>query len=75
MAKALQRTFRRKEVERITGLSCSTIYELMADDEFPKPIPLARRSVGWLEDEIIDWQKKQIAAREGRRTHKARRHV
>jgi prophage regulatory protein len=55
---------RRPEVEKITGLPRSSIYERMAEGTFPKPIPLGGRSVAWIEAEIIDWQKKRVAERE-----------
>lgn len=46
---------RRREVERKIKLSRSTIYKLMADGEFPKPIKLGTRAVGWFESDIVDW--------------------
>lgn len=46
---------RRREVECIIKLSRSTIYNLMAKGEFPKPIKLGVRAVGWLESDISDW--------------------
>ena len=65
MAITLQRMLRRKEVELVTGLPRSTIYERMANGKFPKPVfPDGARSARWLEAEIIDWQAKQIAARD-----------
>jgi prophage regulatory protein len=66
-SKKLQRMLRRKEVEAITGLPRSTIYQRMADGKFPKPVfPDGARSARWLEPEIIDWQAKQIALRDGK---------
>ncbi|MEO0364962.1 MAG: AlpA family phage regulatory protein [Pseudomonadota bacterium] len=38
-----------------TGLSHSTIYRLMARDEFPQSFALGANSVGWLADEIEQW--------------------
>jgi prophage regulatory protein len=37
---------------------------MMSDGRFPKPIPLGERSVGWIESEIIAWQKARIAERD-----------
>jgi prophage regulatory protein len=73
----LQKILRRPEVERVTGLPCSSIYEQMAAGTFPKPIPLGGgRAVGWLEAEIIDWQKKRIADRDCKgAAGKRRRHA
>lgn len=47
--------YRRPEVERITGLSRSTIYSMIAEGTFPKPIKLSKRAVGWSASEISDW--------------------
>ena len=39
-----------------TGLGRSTIYELMANQKFPRPVDLGGgRAVGWFEDAIDDW--------------------
>ena len=46
---------RRRAVEEQIGLGCSTIYALMAEDKFPKPIKIGRRAVGWIESDMIDW--------------------
>ena len=41
------------------GYSRSTIYQLIAEGKFPKPISLGGRAVAWLESDIDSW----IAAR------------
>jgi prophage regulatory protein len=46
---------RRAEVSRRTGLSRSSLYIHMQRGEFPRPIQLSRRSVGWLEADIDNW--------------------
>jgi prophage regulatory protein len=53
---------RRKDVERLTTLSRSRIYDLMSKDAFPKPIQLGTMSVAWLEAEVYDWIAARIAA-------------
>ena len=55
-----ERILRRPEVEARTGLSRSTIYDWMKRGEFPKPVALGSRLVGWRESEIDAW----LAARE-----------
>jgi prophage regulatory protein len=55
---------RRKDVERITGLPRSTLYHKIDKGEFPKPIPLSARAVGWLESEINAWIKTRIQKRD-----------
>ncbi len=46
---------RRKQVEKRTGLSRSTIYLRIQEGAFPRPIKLGARAVGWLENEIEAW--------------------
>ena len=46
----VQRFLRRAAVEQATGLPRSTIYELVSQGKFPKPIKLGGpRSVAWIE--------------------------
>ena len=44
------------EVITMTGLSRSSIYLRISTNEFPKPIKIGRRAVGWPEDSLIAWQ-------------------
>ena len=41
-------------IER-TGLSRAAIYKSMAEENFPRNIPIGRRAVGWLEADIEEW--------------------
>jgi prophage regulatory protein len=50
---------RMRLVTEVTGLSRTGIYERMARNDFPRPIPLAAKTVGWLSNEVDAW----IAAR------------
>jgi len=51
----LEKHLRRPAVEEITGLSRSTIYDLMAKGRFPKPVKLSARAVAWPESAIHEW--------------------
>ncbi len=62
----LKRFLRRHEVTRVTGLSCSTLYDEMAAGRFPKPFRITANRVGWLESEIADWQKARLAERDSK---------
>lgn len=46
-----------------TGLSRSTIYLRMAEGNFPRPVPLGGRAIGWIESEVDEWIDKQVANR------------
>lgn len=49
------------EVEKIVGLSRSTIYSMIAEGTFPKPVKLGKRAVGWPDHKIFDWIEKLSA--------------
>ena len=51
------------QVISITGLSRSSLYNLVAAGNFPKQIPLGARSVVWLESEVQEFMQKCIANR------------
>ena len=60
----LEKILKRKDLERELKLPRSSIYAGMAKGTFPKPIKLEGNAVGWLEPEIIAWQKKRKAERD-----------
>lgn len=64
MAEQYREAFlRRKEVERLTGLSRSGIYSAVGAKTFPAPVRLGEtRSVAWIASEVDRWIEKQIAA-------------
>ena len=55
---------RRKQVEKRTGLSRSTIYLRIQEGTFPRPINLGVRAVGWLENEIEAWLAERMEIRD-----------
>lgn len=50
-----QKHLRRRAVEEITGLSRSTIYDLMSKGQFPRPVKLTEKAVAWPESAIANW--------------------
>lgn len=54
---------RRRQVEVLTGLARSTIYELVKRGLFPPPIRLGRRAVGWVYHEVEAWIESRVPAR------------
>ncbi len=50
-----ERLLRRREVERITGVSRSSIYRLMQDSDFPRPVRIGPGAVRWKASEIMAW--------------------
>ena len=57
-----------KKFLRLSGVrervpySRSTIYQLVAQGKFPKPISLGGRAVAWLESDIDAWIEARIAS-------------
>ena len=51
---------RMPEVKAKTGLSKTTIYELIAEGNFPEQIPLGSRIVGWINSEVEEWISERI---------------
>jgi len=52
----VQKYMRRRAVEEITGLSRATIYRMMAEGSFPRPVKITGKAVAWPEKAIADWQ-------------------
>lgn len=47
-------------VKARTGLSRSTLYLKVSRGEFPTPIHLGPRAVGWLESDVVAWIAEQV---------------
>ena len=59
------RVLRLPRVQARTGLSRSSIYMRVANRSFPQPIRLGARAIGWIESEVDQWIRDQIAASRG----------
>jgi prophage regulatory protein len=54
-----------KEVINRTGICRTVIYEMMQSGEFPKSIPLTKRTVRWVDSDVESWiQNKILSARQ-----------
>lgn len=49
------RLMRVVEVERLTGLSRSTLYRRIRGEGFPAPIDVGGRSVRWSQAAVLTW--------------------
>ena len=54
------RFLRISEVEALTGLSRTTIYDWSADGRFPRAVRLSGRAVRWIESEVLEWMDERI---------------
>ena len=50
-----QRVLRIGDVVKYTGLSAPTVHRFVAAGNFPPPIRLGLRSVGWRIEDLDDW--------------------
>lgn len=51
----IQKHYRRREIEALTGLARSTLYDLMARGEFPRPVKITGKAVAWPESAVAEW--------------------
>jgi len=52
--------YRRPDVENLIGLSRSTLYAMMAEGSFPKPVKLGKRAVGWRASDVHAWLESRL---------------
>jgi prophage regulatory protein len=60
------RILRSRDVRERTGLATSSVYDLIKRGNFPRPVRISARSVGWPENEIDDFIADRIAARDAK---------
>jgi len=56
----LEKHLRLPAVIDATGLSRSTIYDMMKAGTFPRPVNLSSRAVAWPESMVAAWLAKRI---------------
>ncbi len=49
-------------VRALTGLSESSLYELVRARRFPTPVQIGPRTVAWVSDEVRQWAAERISA-------------
>ncbi len=57
------RLMRIREVLQLCGLSRATLYREIKLHAFPAPVKLSARSVGWLQDDVMQWLDSRVAQR------------
>ena len=57
-----EQIYRLDRIKEITGLSRSWIYLAMKKGEFPEPIKLGKRAIGWPSSVIEEWIKEKLNA-------------
>ena len=46
---------RRNEVLKLVPISVSGLYQKISDGEFPRPVKLGLRAVGWKKSEVLQY--------------------
>lgn len=57
----LEKHYRRKEVQDITGFSARQIYRMMDADEFPRPVKMSSNIVAWPESVLKEFLESRQA--------------
>ena len=57
--------YRVNDLVPLTGLSRSTIYRLVDKGDFPKPIKLSPRIIGWEEEAVLRWKEDKVSSNFG----------
>jgi len=56
------RLIRLPEVENLIGCKKSTVYTMLKNGTFPKPIRLSARMAAWSESSVLQWLQDRINA-------------
>ncbi len=54
------RFLRLNEVKERVGLGRTSIYKLIGEGKFPKPVHVLGRNVAWIDSEIDEWMMDRI---------------
>lgn len=57
-----------RSVRDITGISRTTAWRMQQTGDFPHPVPVSAKRVGWWESELTAWKARRRAANGERRT-------
>ena len=59
------RFLRLSEVQERVGLERTSIYKMMGEGKFPKPVNTLGRNVAWLDSEVDEWMMDRIDEKRG----------
>jgi len=60
-----EKLHRRPAVEDMTALSRSTIYALMEEGRFPRPVRIGKRAVAWRDSDLREWLESRETTSQG----------
>lgn len=58
------RFMRRREVLELLGLSHTTVYKMVDEGRFPRPLRIGPNTTRWRSDQITEWMEAQMKAAE-----------
>lgn len=64
-----------KQVEAVTGLSKSSVYDLVKAGEFPRPVKISAHRSGWVKAEVDEWSRKRVEERDTAKPKRIQRQV
>lgn len=56
--------YRPRDMKALTGLGSTTLWEMVARGDFPRPIRLGKQAVGWTDHDVAEWQAARLAERD-----------
>lgn len=62
-----------KQVAETTGLSKSSVYDLIKNGDFPRPVKISEHRSGWVKAEVDAWSRKLVEERDAVAKPKAKR--
>lgn len=70
------RVVRLKELVFRSGLGRSSIYDMVSTGDFPAPVQIGARAIGWIESEFETWLNSKTGERDAaRESAKAKTHA
>ena len=62
----IDKIYRLPDAMAVTGLCRTAVYNALSDKDFPEPVKLGKRAVGWRESDLMAW----VASRKTRNATK-----
>lgn len=60
----LDRFLSRKQVEQLTSIKTTSLYEMIKEGTFPKPVSISEGRKAWVDSEVKAWMDSRIALRD-----------
>lgn len=58
---------RKPAVKKLSGINAdSSLYDLIREGKFPRPLKISARSSAWLKSEVLQWRAEKLAERDNK---------